>query len=268
MIDIVSGFASLPMYDLAQLRGAWDRLWAIARDELRRRGIDADADLQRSEPYAKHWLDSALLLGQTCGWPFVSQLGDAVVPLARFDFGLGTKAPGDYLSWFIAPDDSTGTNLPGPAERIADPAIRIAVNAFDSQSGFRVLGDCLGSPMTLSRNRIVEAGSHLGSIRAVAGGQAQLAAVDAATWQFALDHEPAAQKVRVIGRSRDVPGLPLITSRANRQYAPLLREALGAAIAVLTPADRRQLHLRGLVAAAAGDYEVLRRPPFGNLAAG
>jgi ABC-type phosphate/phosphonate transport system substrate-binding protein len=268
MNALPAAFASLPMYELPPLAPAWDRFWALTRAELSKRGIDAAETLRRVEPYSQSWRDPELLIGQTCGWPLVSQLCDAVVPFARFDFGLDTKRPGDYFSVFIGPRASVPAVALRPADLaplLADPDTRIAVNSFASQSGFRALGECLAEPMTVNRDRLVMTGSHINSIRAVAAGQADLAAIDAATWQLALEHEPAARQVSVVARSTDAPGLPLIASARHGEKASLLLECLTSAVRNLAAADRAALHLSGVVPARREDYEVLKRPPFGNL---
>ncbi len=265
----LAAFASLPMYELPPLAPAWDRFWALTRAELATRGIDSAEILRRDEPYSHLWRNPDLLIGQTCGWPLVSQLGDAVVPFARFDFGLNTKRPGDYFSVLVGPRGAVPHVALGPldlAPLIADPEMRIAVNSFELQSGFRVLGECLPAPTTVSRDRLVMTCSHIASIGAVAAGKADLAAIDAATWQLALEHEPAARQLTVVARSADAPGLPLITSTRHAGKAPMLLECLALAAKKLDAADRAALHLRGIVPARREDYEVLKREPFGNFA--
>jgi len=264
-------FASLPMYDVSQLSAAWDRLWELVRAELAARGIEAALLLRRDAPHSRLWRDPDLLLGQTCGWPLVSQLGKAVVPFARFDFGLDTRKPGDYFSVFIRPHSAAPAMTLKPRELapiFVDAATRIAVNGFESQSGYRVLGECLLEPMSIGRDRVVTTGGHLASIRAVARGEADLAAIDATTWQLALEHEPVAQDVAVVARSADAPGLPLITSARYADKAPILLDCLTAAAEKLGEADRAALHLRGVVSAFRADYEVLMRPPLGNFRSG
>ncbi|MGI9402740.1 MAG: hypothetical protein ACR2O0_15895, partial [Rhizobiaceae bacterium] len=68
----------------------------------------------------------------------------------------------------------------------------------------------------------------------------------------------------VIGRSRPVPGLPLISARGLNVDHNLLLEAVKAAIGELPDADRQRLGLRGLVEAVKEDYQTLLDPPFGN----
>lgn len=249
-------FASLPMYDWPQVSAHWDRLWALARDELAACGIDAERALLREGDHEAHWTDPGLLLGQTCGWPFASRLGTSVVPFARFDFGLAQK-PGDYHSIFVTLQDRD------PGSLLLDPSAIIAINAFELQSGFRALSNLVDEPVKIPASRFLVTGGHRNSILAVASDDAQLAAIDAQSWRLALAHEPAAKKVRIAGRSVDAPGLPLITAPAFAERIPDLFAAIEAAIAQLPDDSREALGIAGLVPAGPADYEPLKHPPFG-----
>jgi ABC-type phosphate/phosphonate transport system substrate-binding protein len=262
-------FASLPMYDWPQVSRAWDALWRGARALLAEAGIAAAPELRRSSDHTAAWRAPDLLLGQTCGWPFISRLADAVVPFARFDFDIGVARAGDYRSVFVMRRADAPAGEVAPAEfgeAIARGALRLAVNGFDSQSGWRALSECVSRNVALAKDRVVTTGSHVASIRAVAGRQADFAAIDAVSWRLAQDHEPAAAALAVVAHSGDTPGLPLISAPAFARHAPILREALSAALAALPVAMRGSLHLRGVAAAEAGDYRVLLNPPFGRLA--
>ena len=250
--------ASLPMYDWPEVAEIWDRLWEVAQAELVAGGMDAPAALTRHADPQAAWSDPDLLIGQTCGWPFVSELHETVVPFARFDFGL-SGPPGHYCSVFIA------ASAKAPAQLLRDDTVPIAVNDPGSQSGFRALGECCERPTAVASGRIVLTGSHRESIRAVADGRAGLAAIDAVSWRLALAHEPAARRVAMVGLSAPVPGLPLITARRRAEHAPALHAAISAAVCKLAPEDRSRIGLEGVAAASAGDYEVLKRPPLGWL---
>jgi ABC-type phosphate/phosphonate transport system substrate-binding protein len=256
---IAMPFASLPMYDWPQVSAHWDRLWALARAELAARGIGAQAALLRDGDHEAQWTDPELLLGQTCGWPFVSRLRGKVLPFARFDFGLASKL-GDYHSVFVSPDERD------PRTVLQDPTATIAINGFDSQSGFRALSSLTDAPVDVSAGRFRLTGSHRNSILAVASGEAQLAAIDAQSWRLALVHEPAAKKVHVAGQSAGAPGLPLITAPAFANHIPDLFAAMKAAIAQLPKGSREALGIAGLAPAQAVDYEALKHPPFGLVA--
>ncbi|MFZ1814594.1 MAG: PhnD/SsuA/transferrin family substrate-binding protein [Rhizobiaceae bacterium] len=258
-------FSSLPMYDLPELRPQWDRLWQAVRQELAAQGIAVEAGLVRDADYHQNWYKPGLLLGQTCGWPFVCGVRDHALPFVRFDFGVAST-PGHYFSQIIA--------SPSLADRIAekgwraamdDPAIRFAVNSRDSQSGFRALGELADWPVELPTGRLVISGSHRNSIKAVAQGEAEISAIDAVSWQLLERFEPAAAGVRLAGHTSEVPGLPLIISKANALHLPVVRDALEKAVRNLSPADRTALLIVGLVEANAADYGVLEKPPFGNL---
>ncbi|MEO1530805.1 MAG: phosphate ABC transporter substrate-binding protein, partial [Pseudomonadota bacterium] len=58
------------MYDLPALRPQTDALWAGIAAGLRARGVNAPGALTRAADVHAPWRDPALLLGQTCGYPF------------------------------------------------------------------------------------------------------------------------------------------------------------------------------------------------------
>lgn len=260
-----SPFAFLPMYDLPPLHTAWDKFWQAVHRELASSGCEAKPELDRSDELFDLWTDPNLLIGQTCGWPFVSMLREQVVPFARLDFGLERLSPGDYQSVFVS---STELAAGSPAELqplLLEPATRLAVNGLDSQSGYRVLGECVAKPATLGRDQLVLTGSHARSVEAVAQGRADFAAIDAVTWRYLEAFDPIVTKVNVVARSSGVPGLPLITSPQNTGKAQTLFSALEKAITALDSETSKKLGIRGLVPADAVDYAILKDEPFGRV---
>lgn len=262
--------ASLPMYDWPETAPAWDRFWEAIRAELAAAGIETETALRRRDDQHHGWLSPGLLLGQACGWPYMLMLRGQVVPIGRFDFGLPTNRAGDYYSVFITCPDMAG-EITAPrdlAPLMARNDAIIAVNSMISQSGYRVLGECVPSPLTVPRGRILTTGSHRESIRAVADGRAHVAAIDAASWLLAQEHEPAVEKVAVAARSGDAPGLPLIVANRLRGHRKAVGEALTKVAANLADDIRSTLKLRGIAPASDEDYHVLERPPYGNLRIG
>lgn len=236
--------AALPMYDRPELRAATNALWAAIRDALRGQGIAPPDTLTRSDDLWAIWRDPGLVLAQTCGLPFRAALHSHVHLVATPDYGLPGCAPGYYNSVLIA----RGAHLP------ARP--RVAVNDLLSQSGWAALQGWM-TAQGIDHDAALITGSHAQSVQAVAGGMADLAAIDAQTWRILLRHGGADQALE-IARTQPVPGLPLITSLANDPA--LIRAALTQAMGMLSPAVLTALDLRGFVRIDADAYLAIPLP--------
>lgn len=259
-----SFIAALPMYDWPEIRSAWDELWSLARANLARSGQPAPQHLIHDGDDRAHWTDPRLLLGQTCGWPFVSRLRDEVTPLARFDFALAGNPAGHYHSVFVTREFREFADLLAIGSWIANDNPRIAINAADSQSGCRAFGECFAERFDARQGSVCFSGSHRRSINLVAAGKADICAVDAVSWRLALAHEPAARTLHIAARSAAIPGLPLITSSRAGVDPGAIYYALEMAINNMKQAEKAKLGLSGLVRAEAGEYDVLHEPPFAN----
>jgi ABC-type phosphate/phosphonate transport system substrate-binding protein len=89
----------------------------------------------------------------------------------------------------------------------------------------------------------------------VAGGAADIAAIDAVAWALFAEHEPEAfEALEVMGWTRSMPALPFITAPANAGMAPDLIAALDAACGSASGPGVP----RGVMAAGAADYEPVR----------
>lgn len=239
--------ASLEMYCWPENRGEWQNLWKAIRSELAQLDIPAPQFLTFGQPLEEVWLDPKLLIGHTCGWPYISKLRDKVALVGRFNFATEDCPPGHYNSVFIAPKNSE-LNSPDDLSG-SDPSI--AVNGTGSQSGFRVLREVVEN--IESSERLIVTGSHRDSIYAIADGEAELAAIDAVTWELAKAYEPAVEDVKIIGRSSPKPGLPLITANANHELVPQLFDAIRCAVDVAG----HPLGIQSFLPARDSDYEVL-----------
>ena len=126
----MKGVAALPMYDWPEVAGATDRLWAAIRDALRAEGVAAPDALYRGIGLMAGWTHPALVLGQACGLPFVRSLARRVTLVGAVDYGLPGCPPGWYRSALVVRADD-------PRDRLAAfRGSRLAVNGFDSQSGW------------------------------------------------------------------------------------------------------------------------------------
>ncbi len=233
--------AALPMYDFPALRPSWDGLWQEMRARLVEAGFRAPAGLTWDRPPAVMWRDPALILGQTCSLPWRRGLRDFLTVIGAFDFGLKGCPPGYYNSVIVVPKASRAR----AAAELEDA--RAAVNALDSQSGHAALADWLGE----APEAPVLTGAHLGSIRALAEGRADVAAIDAQSWEI-LRREPPARALREIARTRPTPGLPLVT--AERRQAAAVADAVAFAVARAPTRVLRPLGIRGFVRFGDADY--------------
>lgn len=232
--------ASLPMYDWPEVRAATDALWARMRSAMRARGLPAPQDLSRD---ALHWENPDLALGQTCGLPFRQGLHARTTLIGAPDLGLDGCPPGYYCSALVARRDDPRRDPQ------AFRGARFAFNEVGSQSGWAALVATLG-PRVPRDGR--ETGGHRASVRTVAAGEAEIAAIDAASWRLAEIWEPAARALRVVGWTRPTPAPPLIVA-GRRDPAPW-RAAMAEAIAGLDAASRAAIGWRGFVALMPEDY--------------
>ena len=250
------GLAQLPMYDWPEVRAETDALWAAMAEKLAAFGIDAPDRLDRKTPPGEAWRSPDLLVGQTCGRPYVHGLADHVALLGRPTYLADGAGPGRYCSILVARRADGWNRL---REFRGSAA---ACNSETSQSGWAALIDALPNGETLSGffGAVRFTGNHRESIRAVVGGAADIAAIDCVAWALAQRHEPAAGDLKAIGRSPDYPSLPFITS--NRRSANETRrigKALRAAVADLPGATRTALGLTGIEESRPADYACLRR---------
>ena len=255
--------ASLPMYDWPEVRWATDALWSAIAERLLARGLAAPSHLDRERAPDAVWTDPDLVLAQTCGWPYATRLIDSVRYVATPVYAApGCQGP-LYSSVIVARIDDAGEGFADLARR------RVARNAPDSFSGHVAIREEMrGAGLDPDTAAWIETGGHRASLRAVASGAADLAAIDAVCWALAGEHNAeAVSKLEVVRQTPLRPGLPLITASARSETdSEAMAEAVAEAIA--SPglgAATAALHLAGVVRLSAEDYraamEHLRQGP-------
>jgi ABC-type phosphate/phosphonate transport system substrate-binding protein len=224
--------AALPMYDLPHLRAANNALWRAIATRLTAGGIqDVPPELSRGIPVAGLWRHPSLLLAQSCGYPIVTSLRNAVKVVATPRYGAQGCQGSSYRSAIVVSTKSTVATLDDLR------GSRCAANDPASNSGMNLLR-ALIAPLAGGQRffgAVLWSGSHRESLALVARGEADVAAIDCVTFEHLRTAEPALfAAVRVIGWSAASPGLPLITAAGtdDRTLA-----ALRAALAEIT-ADR------------------------------
>ena len=101
---------------------------------------------------------------------------------------------------------------------------------------------------------VTTCGSHRASICAVAQGRADIAAIDAQTWQIACTADAPTQMLRIIGHTDTSPGQSFVT-RKGEDPAPYF-SAITSAISDLAPKHAATLGLRGIVQLDQSAYDL------------
>lgn len=205
--------ASLPMYDLREMQAATNEFWQGLAGAFRREGIDdAPAHLETPADYVAHWLVPDLLFSQTCGYPLRHALRGRVAYLATPSYVVEGCGQGTYRSVILVATRSE-------ARSVADlRGMTAAFNDTQSHSGMNALRATVAP---LSRGgkffgRVFQSGRHEASVRAVAEGRADVAAVDCVTFETLRRYRPrAVEGVRVLAMTDEAPALPFITAMST-----------------------------------------------------
>lgn len=222
--------ASLPMYDLPELTGATDAWWTGLATAFRQAGIaEVPSALCRPDDMVALWRDPTLLFSQTCGYPLTHELKSVVQPVATPAYGAPGCHGAGYASVVVVRDGDPARDIVQLRDRIC------AVNAQNSQSGYNALRRLIAPLAVAGRffSDVVVSGGHAASLAAVAGRQADVAAVDCVTFALLSRCRPAAvEALRVLTTTQSVPGLPYVTrASVDDTFLRRLRDGLFAALA-------------------------------------
>jgi ABC-type phosphate/phosphonate transport system substrate-binding protein len=250
--------ASLPMYDLPEVRWATDALWAAVAARLSADDIAAPPALLRGPALPDLWAGPALLFSQTCGNPYVRLFRDRLRLVATPCYAApGCDGP-RYRSHLVA-------RAGGPKQTLADFRGAVcAVNDWDSLSGWVGFAAVLPEAPDQFFAGAVVTGAHVASLAAVAAGDADIAAIDCVTYALLHRHRPAAVAgLRIVGATNLAPGLPYVTRRGiDDGMVAALQRALRDALADPATADARAaLLLDGIEILGEADYDAIPAVP-------
>jgi ABC-type phosphate/phosphonate transport system substrate-binding protein len=249
------------MYDWPEVADAVDELWIHISKAAAARGIDVPDTLTRRADLESLWSDPTMILGQVCSLnPVRDGLGETeVVGTIVYDPPTGLPQPesGSYYSVIVCRSDDPRLldGDEGVGHAIANDSIGrfagagVASSGDDSQSGYWSLGhfvrDHLGDGPLFGE--VTFTGTHRESIRAVADGRSDLAAIDVHSWHLACEHEAeAVAQLTIVGTTQPTPGVVCVVSWELADQRDALDEVLDDAIASFIgteAADR--LHISG-----------------------
>ena len=246
--------ASLPMYDLPELRAATDDWWSGLARAFARAGIDeVPAALSRGGKMDATWRRADLLFSQTCGYPLTHGLAGVLVPVATPAYDAPGCDGARYASCIVVRADDPAEDLAALAGR------RCAINSRASQSGYNALRHAVAPLSRRGRffSEVVTTGGHAASLAAVAEARAEVAAVDCVTYALLARHRASAVAgLRLLSWTEAAPGLPYVTRASARgDLLRRLRDGLFEALAEpALGAARDELFLKGAEVLALAAY--------------
>jgi len=205
--------ASLPMYNLPEMRDVNAAFWEALRRELARRGIEDVApalDFDRKPVPAE--IERDILFTQVCGYPLQTIYRGQAVLLGAPVYAVEHCEGPTHTGIFIVHRDS------GYA-RLADlRGCRFVFNSIHSNSGMslprRAIADIAGGAPFFGR--VAETHSQPGNIERIARGEADATCVDCVTYAFFCRHRPALGALtRVLAATPPSPSIPFVTSPAT-----------------------------------------------------
>jgi ABC-type phosphate/phosphonate transport system substrate-binding protein len=221
----MSASASLPMYNLPEMRPVNLCFWKTLRELLAEAGLrDLPKSLSLERPPLPERIGPEVLFSQTCGYPLETIFRGQAIRLGTPCYDApGCDGP-THCGFFIVPAGSGARTLSDLTGGV------FLINHRHSNSWMnlarRALADIAGGRPLFAR--AVETGSQPGNLDRIARGEGDATAVDCVTYAFWRRYRPEmAPKVRVLARTPPSPAIPFVTSIATpTATVAILRAAL------------------------------------------
>lgn len=244
---------AFPMYNVSARIGAgYEALFEALAEVLRAGGMVEAVELERDPVLPDFWKRPDMLLSQTCGYPYLTQLRNHVQLIATPAYDFEGCAGADYASAIVVREGGGIATLADARGRTA------AVNDAASNSGMNALRHAVAPLARDGRffSSVIWSGSHRASLALVQDGKADLAAIDCVTLGYLRREQPSSlDGISILQYSVPSPGLPLVAGAAVPDaLRQQLREALlapPAALADVLPG----LSIRHFAPCTAHDYE-------------
>lgn len=217
--------ASLPMYNLPEMREANARFWEALRGLLAEAGLrDLPDKLTFDRGPVPERIGPEVLFSQTCGYPLETIFRGQAIRLGTPCYAApGCDGP-THRAFFVVPEASRARTLSDVR------GSRFLLNSPVSNSGMnlprRSLAEIAGGAPLFAE--IVETGGHPASLDRLLRGEGDIASIDCVTYAFWRHYRPeAATRLRIIGETPPSPAIPFVTSVATPpDTVQILRAAL------------------------------------------
>tara|TARA_B110000914_G_C15433940_1_gene432815 strand:+ start:392 stop:1159 length:768 start_codon:yes stop_codon:yes gene_type:complete len=244
---------SLGMYSLnTGLEAAWRGLFLEARK------LRPDLDIPTRVINSVDMVDvinSSTRLSHICGLPLVSQFQGRLMPLCAPHFDVeGIDGP-EYFSYFMVRKNSHIQSIEQSRDCV------VAINSIDSNSGMGVFRHELKKNYGIDQlefffQDIIYSGAHTESVQYLLEGKADIAAIDAVTYNYLQDINPElALELRIVGHSVKMTSPPLVTHIGNPICDPAsFTQILNDAFEELSKEQRELLNVKSFLQVSNKDY--------------
>ena len=246
--------ASLPMYNIPEVRKASASLWSGIAKYLRLEGIRGVPDrLVFEQSLQDLWGNPKLMFSQCCGYDVVARFENILTPLAVPHFDVAGCTGSEYSSLVVVNEDCLYEDVLEMRGSVA------VINGAESHSGMSSLRQLVAPRHKDGRffDGVVISGAHVGSLGMLRRREADVAAIDCVTYELLSTYQPQSLiGTRVLGRTYHSPAPPYVTrceygfSLVGRIRTALLRAFDDPA---LTPA-RQALFLKKIEWADIASY--------------
>lgn len=216
-ISHLPSFASLPWYDLPEVRHATDELWDSLANELRRAGLPrVPAQLNRDLAYERQWRSGNFLFGQACGYDVRVAYADQLQVVATPCYDVPGCDGANYCSYIVVREDAA-------FDCVEDlRSSRCVINTLTSHSGMNVLR-ALVAPLHCDGRFFSEvhmSGSHERSLRMIQSREVDVAAIDCVTYALLKRYRPdELRQCRVLDQTQRVASPPYVTTASTNPAA-------------------------------------------------
>ncbi|MGA8758151.1 MAG: PhnD/SsuA/transferrin family substrate-binding protein [Stellaceae bacterium] len=218
-------FASLPMYNLLEMRPANARFWEALRGLLIEAGVkDVPETLIFERGPVPPRLEPEMLFSQTCGYPLETMFRGQAVRLGAPVYDAPGCIGATHCAFFVVRADSRALcidDLKGGIFLLNSPMSNSGMN-LPRRAVAEIAG---GKPFF---GAVIETGGHPASLNRLLGGDGDVASIDCVTYAFWRHYRPeAVARLRVVGETPPSPSIPFVTSIATpREIVEILRDAL------------------------------------------
>jgi ABC-type phosphate/phosphonate transport system substrate-binding protein len=218
-------FASLPMYNLPEMRSANARFWEALRGLLIEAGLtDVPETLVFERGPVPPRLEPEMLFSQTCGYPLETVFKGQAIRLGAPVYDAPGCTGATHRAFFVVRADA-------PARGLEDLRGGVfLLNSPVSNSGMnlprRALAEIAGGKPFF--RTVIETGGHPASLDRLLRGDGDVASIDCVTFAFLQHYRPdVAARFRVIAETPPSPAIPFVTSAATPPaIVSILRDAL------------------------------------------